>query len=303
MRDKNVENKKGGKLLRLAKCVIAVIIVLIALTIWYEIPVTEHFTVSSGGKVSTPVRFALVTDLHSETYGEEQSELLSMIDKENVDAILMSGDIFDDRFADDHARTFIEKAVAKYPCYYAAGNHEIWSGRMQEMKEFMISEGVVVLDGDASEFVVGDGDAPSDNDGAAGVDSKSEVIDICGVDDPTYMTIEEWCTQLDNAQAQSDPEHFRILLSHRPEKGDIYKNYDFDLVLSGHAHGGQWRIPFTQMGVHAPDQGLLFPKFVAGTYKLSDNMLMIVSRGLTRSRQPYPRFFNHPEVVIVEITE
>ena len=270
---------------RKKKIIFAIILILVAMTIWYEIPVTEYVTVSSEGKVTEPVRFALVTDLHSETYGKEQADLIARIDKENVDAVLMSGDIFDDRCGDENVRIFIEKITEKYPCYYVTGNHEFWSGRAEEMKEYLRSEGVEVLDGTALPF------------------EGCESIDICGVDDPTYMTDEEWNAQLDSAQAQSDPEHFRILLSHRPEKGDTYKNYDFDLVLSGHAHGGQWKIPFTQMGIHAPNQGLLFPKFVDGTYKLSNNKLLFVSRGLARRRQPYPRYFNHPEVVIVEITE
>ena len=76
--------------------------------------------------------------------------------------------------------------------------------------------------------------------------------------------------------------------------------YDFDLILCGHAHGGQWRIPFTKRGVAAPNQGLL-PAYVDGLYDLDNGSKMIVSRGLARERMPYPRFFNHPEVVIIDI--
>ena len=264
-----------------------ILLILVAMTIWYEQPVTEYFAVSSGGKVTEPVRLALVTDLHSEKYGKDQEDLISRIDKENVDAILMSGDIFDDRFEDTNTCIFIEKIVEKYPCHYVTGNHEFWSGRENEMKEFMTSKGVRVLEGEACQLSLYNG---------------STAIDICGVDDPTYMTDEEWHAQLDKAQNESDDSHFRILLSHRPEKGDTYKTYDFDLVLCGHAHGGQWKIPFTQVGIEAPNQGL-FPRFVDGSYKLDDDSQMIVSRGLARLRQPYPRFFNHPEVVIIDITQ
>ncbi len=267
------------------KVILIVILILIAATAWYEIPVTEYVTISSGGKVTNPVRFALVTDLHSELYGADQSELIDRIDRENVDAVLLSGDIVDDRFKDTTARIFIDKIAAKYPCYYVSGNHEFWSGRIGVIKDFMTAAGVTVLEGAASQLEIG-----------------GTTVDICGVDDPTYMTPEEFLSQLDTALAESDENHFRILLSHRPEKVDIYANYDFDLVLCGHAHGGQWKIPFTQIGVHAPNQGL-FPRFVDGVYELSNGSKMVVSRGLARLRQPYPRFFNHPEVVIIDITE
>jgi len=272
-------NNKKKLLMLLA----VIAIVMIAATIWYEMPVTEHITISGEGKIGSPVRFALVTDLHSCYYGKDQSQLIRMIDKEKPDAILLSGDIFDDRLGQKNARIFIEGVADRYPCFYVTGNHEFWSKKEDEVKEFLSSKGVTVLEGNARNISINGND-----------------IDICGVDDPTYMTESEWEERLDGADKESNSENYRILLSHRPEKVEAYKKYDFDLILCGHAHGGQWRIPFTKRGVAAPNQGLL-PAYVDGLYELDDGSEMIVSRGLARERMPYPRFFNHPEVVIIDI--
>lgn len=268
---------------KLLKLLAVIAIVMIAATIWYEVPVTEHITISGEGKIGSPVRFALVTDLHSCYYGKDQSQLIRMIDKEKPDAILLSGDIFDDRLGQKNARIFIEGVADRYPCFYVTGNHEFWSKKEDEMKEFLASKGVTVLEGNARNISINGND-----------------IDICGVDDPTYMTESEWEERLDRADKESNSGNYRILLSHRPEKVEAYKKYDFDLILCGHAHGGQWRIPFTKRGVAAPNQGL-FPAYVDGLYDLDNGSEMIVSRGLARERMPYPRFFNHPEVVIIDI--
>lgn len=268
---------------KLLKLLAVIAIVMIAATIWYEMPVTEHITISGEGKIGSLVRFALVTDLHSCYYGKDQSQLIRMIDKEKPDAILLSGDIFDDRLGQKNARIFIEGVADRYPCFYVTGNHEFWSKKEDEMKEFLASKGVTVLEGDAKNISI-----------------NGNSLDICGVDDPTYMTESEWEERLDRADKESDPGNYRILLSHRPEKVKAYEKYDFDLILCGHAHGGQWRIPFTKRGVAAPNQGLL-PAYVDGLYDLDNGSKMIVSRGLARERMPYPRFFNHPEVVIIEM--
>ncbi|MBR4670259.1 MAG: metallophosphoesterase [Butyrivibrio sp.] len=265
------------------KILLVILFLIIILTVWYEKPVTEIISIRGKGKIDTPVRFALVTDLHSCYYGKDQKRLTDLIDNGKVDGVLLSGDIFDDKFSDTNAKIFMEAISKKYPCFYVTGNHEFWSKRENETKEYLKSMGVTVLEGNASTIEI-----------------KGNKIDICGVDDPTYMKNDEWRSQLTKASEKSDPEHYRILLSHRPEKVDVYREYDFDLVVSGHAHGGQWTIPFLHRGIAAPNQGLL-PKYVDGRYDLGNGTEMIVSRGLARERMPYPRFFNHPEVVLIDI--
>lgn len=292
-----MNNKK--KLKKWLKCILEIMLLLIVMTAWYEIPVTEYITISGGGKVKEPVKFALVTDLHSGYYGKDEAELIRMIDRATPDAVLMSGDIFDDRLSMDNARIFCEQIAGKYPCFYVTGNHEIWSPNENRIKEYLRSIGITVLDGTAETLTI-----------------NGSVISFCGVDDPTYMTDAEWAVQLTSAETAADSASasdtnaatasaqapYKVLLSHRPERTKTYEAYNFDLIVSGHAHGGQWRIPFTKMGVHAPNQGQ-FPRYVDGLYELGNGSKMIVSRGLARERMPYPRFFNHPEIVIITVGE
>ncbi len=266
------------------KIIFIIVIVLIVATVWFEHPVTEHITISGNGKINSPIRIALVTDLHSCYYGKNQSQLIKMIDDENVDIVLMSGDIFDDRLSQTNARKFIEGICDRYSCYYVTGNHEFWGGKQDEIKEYLNSHNVKALEGTYAIF-----------------EENGNTIIVAGVDDPTYMTMDEWKHQFEEAACDEEyKENYKILLSHRPEMGDVYADYDYDLVVCGHAHGGQWRIPFSGYGVAAPDQGL-FPRFVDGLYKLSNGTDMVVSRGLCRERMPYPRLFNHPEVVIIDV--
>ena len=201
----------------------------------------------------------------------------------NPDIILFAGDIFDDILKDKNTKLLMEDTVKKYPCYYVTGNHEYWSHRADEMKEYMESIGVHVLAGDCETITI-----------------NGSTLDICGVDDPNDLTMEQWTKQIDEAFSKTNESHVRILVSHRPEKVEVYEKYDFDLVVCGHAHAGQIRIPFLNKGVYAPDQGLM-AEYVNGTYTLSNGSIMEVSRGLARESTIAPRFFNHPEVVIIEL--
>ena len=114
------------------------------------------------------------------------------------------------------------------------------------------------------------------------------------------MTVQGWREQLDQAYSLTDDTHVRILLSHRPELTSVYEEYDFDLVCAGHAHAGQFRIPFINRGLYAPNQGSM-AQYVSGIYELPNGTLREVSRGLARESTPAPRYFNHPEVVVLDL--
>ena len=223
----------------------------------------RHYRLETA-RVSAPVRIALLTDLHSCDYGEGQAGLLEAVAAEGPDVVLLGGDIVDDdaRMDPERAYTAASALAASWPTYYVSGNHEL--------------EGACV---------------PVAVDG--------QTIRLCGVDDPAAGEA-VWRAQLARAAAQADPDLFTILLTHRPERVEAYRGRGFDLILAGHAHGGQWRLPGVVNGLLAPDQGL-FPPYAGGRYELEGGTL-IVSRGLARESTRVPRVFNRPELVIIDVT-
>ena len=237
-------------------------------------------------KITTPVRLMLITDLHSCFYGKEQSRLIEMIDKQNPDVILLGGDIADDRRSDDGTRVLLENISRRYPCFYVNGNHEYWSEKIDEKEKMISGCGVRCLKGEMVEIPV-----------------KGNMISVSGIDDPdrTGFSVDDdtslWREQIKECDQNKNNELYAVLLSHRPEAAPIYDKCSFDLVLCGHAHGGQVRIPYILNGLYAPNQGF-FPKYAGGRYDLQ-NTTMLVSRGLAKSC--VPRVFNRPELVIVDV--
>lgn len=260
-----------------------VLVIFVLYTVWTWHAVTERITLDLAGVVNEGVRIVLVTDLHSCFYGNGQKNLISMIDSESPDIVILGGDIFDDKLGDDNAKILLEDLVTKYPCYYVTGNHEYWSGRVPEMKEYLESIGISVLEGECETIEI-----------------KGNPIDVCGIDDPTDMYRSDWEAQLRAAYEASSEDHIRLLVTHRPEEVEEYAKYDFDLIMAGHAHAGQFRIPFINRGVFAPNQGYM-AKYVNGAYDLPGGSIMVVSRGLARESTPAPRYFNHPEIVVIDL--
>ncbi len=253
---------------------------------------TVRYEVTAEG-LPQPVRIALVTDLHACAYGRGQRKLLDAVEEQAPDLILLGGDIFDDKLPDEKAAVFLREVSRKYPCFYVTGNHEYWSGEtaFQEKMACLEEYGIRRLCGEAVSVEVG-----------------SAAVDLCGVDDPDawgnsrgYTEYEDgsFREQLARAASQAENGRYTILLTHRPEQLELYASFGFDLVLAGHAHGGQWRIPGILNGLYAPDQGL-FPPYAGGRYEL-DGTVMIVSRGLARESTRVPRFYDRPELVIVDL--
>ena len=249
----------------------------------------RRYTVHSK-KLTAPVRLALITDLHSTPYGQNQEKLIRAIRTEGPDAVLFAGDIVDDKRPAEPALSLFEALSKEFPCYYVCGNHEVYTGRADEIKAAIRARGVTVLEGDCMPAVL-----------------NGQHLLIAGVDDPQvwniprhhrYAVPEGWLASF-NACAQQAAQSgaFSLLLSHRPELADIYRNSAFSLVLSGHAHGGQVRIPGIINGLFATGQGV-FPKYVGGVYPLGGTTL-IVSRGLCLNM--LPRVFNRRELVMVTL--
>ncbi|MDE6580204.1 MAG: metallophosphoesterase [Ruminiclostridium sp.] len=272
------------------KCVLAVMILLLILIIPgldFRLMI-RHYEVDSAGQLDNPVRIALVTDLHSCRYGKEQRTLLDALDSQAPDVVMLCGDIFDDELDDKNTELFLKGISEKYTCFYVTGNHEFWSGDSAFAEKMAIVDkyGITRLSGDIEKIEV-----------------NGETLTVCGVDDPAVSRLDpentpSFLEQLDKVKELAEEEEFTVMMSHHPELFEGYITGDFDLVLCGHAHGGQWRIPYVLNGLFAPDQGL-FPKYAGGEY--SDNgTVMIVSRGLARESTLVPRFYNRPELVIID---
>ena len=274
--------------------IISLLLCLIALSAYlYWENTTIEVTFLEVVDFAIPVDFdgftiAHISDLHNTEFGQQQERLLQKLVEAAPDLIAITGDLLDSYHPNiTVAMEFINGAIAIAPVYYVTGNHE---SRLPELyaqlREQMESAGVVVLDNKAVTLEYG-----------------SSIIRVLGVDDPTFSA--ESDQYEDNEQVISaqldvlldDQSAYTILLSHRPELFDVYHEAGIDLVLCGHAHGGQVRLPFIG-ALFAPNQGF-FPEYTAGLYRQGDTQ-MVVSRGLGNSSFPI-RINNPPELVVITL--
>ena len=256
----------------------AILLALIIWVIWSNVTLQlSTYTVNSEilPQNFDGFRIAHVSDLHNAEFGDENEKLLKLLHESDPDIIAITGDIIDSART-DAAVDFVKEAIKIAPCYYVTGNHEAAvSKEIFEKLEITFTElGVKIMRG--SEAVI---------------EQDGEYISLIGIDDPRFAEFPESIDEV------SSFDGFKILLSHRPEFFDKYVDYGVDLVLSGHAHGGQFRLPFIG-GLIAPGQGM-FPEYDAGMFT-KDGTTMIVSRGIGNSIIPV-RFNNRPELVLVTL--
>lgn len=222
-----------------------------------------------------------VSDLHNNLFGENQQRLMKAIKKESPDIIVITGDLVDSEKM-NNALIFIKEAVKLAPCYYVNGNHEIRTGLYESRIKPMLNEnGVQVLEDEKTYITKGEARLP-----------------ILGLSDCGYVGDLVKRPILEELAADED---FTLLLSHRPELFEEYVYGNVSLVLTGHAHGGQMRIPFTHQGLYAPNQGL-FPKYTEGVFE-KNNTRMIVSRGLGNNVFPILRVNNCYQLVSVTLNK
>lgn len=257
---------------------ILVILTLIALD---ERLILRTYTVVSP-KLTAEVRLAVVTDFHS---SDNADDVVAMVASCAPDAVLLVGDLFDDDTQNrptERTLSLMRQLSALYPCYYVSGNHEAWTGEIDALYQQTGEAGVTVLRMSSGVLTV-----------------RGQRIALCGIPDPYEMVFSgapDTEEQIRQALEDVDSADFTVLLAHRPELLAKYAQFPFDLVVSGHAHGGQVRIPGVLNGLYAPNQGW-FPKLAGGAYT-QDGTTLIVSRGLA-VRTRLPRIFNRPEVVLV----
>lgn len=227
-----------------------------------------------------------LSDLHNKNFGKKQQRLVMKISEIQPDIVVFTGDLIDaNRPGDKASLILMKELVAIAPVYYVSGNHEWGSGTFSSLERSLKDIGVMVLRNENVPITKG-----------------NDKIQIVGIDDPSHGKGD----QLEREIAKQDivksivgleEDGFTILLSHRPELLLLYASFDFDTVFSGHAHGGQIRLPLIG-GLVAPNQGFL-PTYTAGEHEL-DQTTMMVSRGLGNSIIPL-RVFNRPEIVVVTL--
>ena len=219
-----------------------------------------------------------ISDLHNKNFGADQYRLVQKMYDQMPDAIVITGDLIDSRRTDfNKACEFIRGALLVAPVYYVAGNHEFRSQKYENLVGMLTDLGVTVLDQNCVVLKAGE-----------------DTISLMGMKDPAFYN-GDYEEQLAALAGQTGG--FKILLSHRPEKMDLYAHLGIDLVFAGHAHGGQVRLPGVG-GLLAPHQGF-FPKYSGGMYR-KDKTTLVVSRGLGNSAVPV-RVFNRPQLVTVTL--
>ncbi len=224
-----------------------------------------------------------VSDLHNARFGREQSRLMAAIRAEKPDLIAITGDLFH-TLRRENAFSFLEQAARLAPCYYVSGNHEQrFADYFIAIKPKLQSLGAVILD-----------------DEAAQISRNGASITVIGLADPSFQQhvpperlTDEKLTRLCGSESG-----FTLLLSHRPELFPVYARHNVSLALTGHAHGGQVRIPLAKRGLFAVHQGWL-PKYTEGIF-VENNTKMIVSRSLGNSTL-YPKINDPPELVAVQL--
>jgi len=270
-------------------------------------------------------RIVVLADVHGAQHGDNNENLIDAVRDANPDIIAIAGDLID-RYQPgkpvekqlEIARTLVEGLMRVAPVYFVTGNHEWDSGELRPLLAMLDESGVIVLQnqyrlldrdaasGEDAEDAENAGNAgnaggagnagSAGNAGNAGNAGAGTII-LAGVDDPNgpadMVKPDEF---IENIRQKENPD-FIVVLSHRNYNLKLYGKLDVDLVLSGHAHGGMVRLPFTD-GLVGP-QNDFFPTYTSGIYS-SGQTNMVVSRGIG-NHLGWTRFLNNPEVVVVEL--
>ncbi|MDO4894967.1 metallophosphoesterase [Moraxella sp.] len=277
--------------------VIHLVLILVVLVAFVMIAIDDRLSTpdytTTHAQAKQTLTLAIITDLHSCYYGEGQRELLDALHARKPDAILLGGDIYDDKLPFTHADTLLAKLGNITPnLYYVNGNHELYlpTSTYQQLEQRIKHYGIHIIHGKGMPIQI---------------NGKDSGINVYGVSDPVNDA--QFWQDLNAVGNAANRQHLNILLAHRPEHISDYLHYPFDVIVSGHAHGGQWRLPYLVNGVFAPNQGFL-PKYAGGQYHFdnpnsrSQHTQFIVSRGLAKESTRFiPRIFNRPELIFLTI--
>lgn len=284
LRNTEMKMKTGGQNLnskqaiKLSVLLVAALIVGIFLT--YEnkhLVVTGYEFTAEGLENFEAYRIVQISDLHNALFGKDNSKLIDRIKELEPDMIVFTGDFVDANHTNiDRALAFANEAATIAPSYYITGNHEYWLDNEERNQLFggFKTAGVVMLNNEKLEIANGD-----------------KFFNLIGIDDMALGRGEIF------EQLQPQMDGYNVVLAHEPQYLNWYSQLGADIVLTGHAHGGQFRFPFIG-AVYAPNQGLN-PELTEGVHK-SGKTHMVISRGLGNSTFPF-RLFNDPEIVYIDI--
>ncbi len=285
MKRKVLESKRA---IFYAWMLFAVLLGMIIWTVWGNTALMVSTVDVSGSRIPGAfdgLRIAQVSDLHNAVFGKDHAKLIHKLSECEPDIIVITGDLVDAERTDlDAALDFAKGAVEIADTYYVTGNHEACLPQYGELQTALERIGVIVLD-----------------DVSMQLEYHGERVMLIGLSDPDFTRKRDILGEV-SAMADAklrelmgEEDSYTILLSHRPELFETYVSCGVDLVFSGHAHGGQFRLPFVG-GLIAPNQGL-FPKYDSGLY-VDGGTSMVVSRGIGNSIIPF-RFNNRPEIVLL----
>ena len=268
---------KSKKLITFIVCIICLLIYL-----QYENKALEITTIevedSKIPKSFDNFSIIQISDLHDAEFGENQKNLIEKVKEIDPDIIVITGDFIDfSRYNIKNSSNFISGVSDSYKVYYVPGNHEAaLKSRYEEVQDNLQKAGATVLDNENYKIC-----------------KDNKCINLIGIQDISFIENKDKNILKNTISELKNESLYNILLSHRPNLWETYEKAGMDLVLSGHAHGGQIRLPFNN-GLYAPDQGV-FPQYTSGANKFG-NTLVVISRGLGNSRFPF-RVNNRPEIV------
>lgn len=230
-------------------------------------------------------RIVQISDFHNPEDAEFVNRIIDEVKNCEPDIITVTGDLIDSRNTRiDIALDFIGKIKDFAPVFFISGNHEARSIELARLLNGLEELGVEYID-----------------IGCVKIEREGKTVNLVGIADRDFGVADGMGTVVyldyQMERLQFDKGLYTVFLAHRPEFFDLYAERGADLVLSGHAHGGQIRLPFIG-GLYAPRQGF-FPEYDGGVYEL-DGATMIVSRGIGNSAFPV-RINNPPEIVVVTL--
>lgn len=275
--------------------IVMIILPILLLIILLDLYASKHMLQNTVYEVSTskmdsPVRIVQLTDLHNSEFGQGNEKLIRKVKEQEADLVCITGDLLNlDEDNTEIAENLISKLAEDFPVYVSLGNHEALNRyvSVSELRERFEQAGAVVLEFDYEDITVN------------GVSLRIGGFYGYGLPGNSEAVRENESEFLEDFQ---DTDAYKVLLMHMPLAwyySDSLNYWDVDLVLAGHTHGGQIRIPFVG-GMYAPDMGW-FPGRECGLYYSDDGeKVMVLSRGLG-STERVPRFNNIPEIVTVNI--